>query len=101
IDLAIVWGPVAGYYAKRQRVPLELVAIPSGKGDLPFTFDISMGVKKGNDALFTRLEQILEKRKPEVTAILMEYGVPLVAKAGTARTRPPTLHSTLPPSTGR
>jgi mxaJ protein len=85
IDLAIVWGPLAGYYAKRQRVPLELVPIPSGKGDLPFTFDISMGVKKGNDALFARLERVLEKRKPEITGILMEYGVPLVAKAGTPR----------------
>jgi quinoprotein dehydrogenase-associated probable ABC transporter substrate-binding protein len=85
VDLAIVWGPVAGYYAKRQRVPLELVPIPSGTGDLPFTFDISMGVKKGNDALLARLEQILQKRKPEITGILMEYGVPLMAKAGTAR----------------
>ena len=85
VDLAIVWGPVAGYYAKRQRVPLELVPIPSGKGDLPFTFDISMGVKKGNDALFARLEEVLEKRKPEITRILMEYGVPLMAKAGTPR----------------
>ena len=85
VDLAIVWGPVAGYYAKRQRVPLELVPIPSGKGDLPFTFDISMGVKKGNDVLFARLEQVLEKRKPEITGILMEYGVPLAAKAATPR----------------
>jgi len=61
------------------------VPIPSGKGDLPFTFDISMGVKKGNDALYARVEQILEKRKPEITAILMEYGVPLVANVGTPR----------------
>ena len=36
IDVAIVWGPIAGYFAQRQRVPLELVPIPSGKGDLPF-----------------------------------------------------------------
>jgi len=86
VDLAIVWGPVAGYYAKRQRVPLELVPVPSGKGDLPFAFDISMGVKKGNDALFTRLEQVLDKRRPEILKILTEYGVPLAdGKAGSAR----------------
>ena len=78
VDLAIVWGPVAGYYAKRQRVPLELVPIPSGKGDLPFTFDISMGVKKGNDALYARVEQVLAKRRSEISRILMDYGVPLV-----------------------
>ena len=66
-------------------MPLELVPIPSGMGDLPFTFDISMGVKKGNDALFARLERILEKRQPEITGILMEYGVPLVTKVGSPR----------------
>ena len=86
IDVAIVWGPVAGYYAKRQRIPLELTPIPSGKGDLPFTFDISMGVKKDNKALYARVEQILDKRKPEITQILMDYGVPLVTtKAASAR----------------
>ena len=86
IDVAIVWGPLAGYYAKRQRVPLALVPVPSGKGDLPFAFDISMGVKKGNDALYAKVEQVLEKRKPEIRKILMDYGVPLVdAKAGAPR----------------
>ena len=86
VDLAIVWGPVAGYYAKRQRVPLEIVPVPSGKGDLPFTFDISMGVKKDNTALYARIEQILERRKPEITRILMDYGVPLVERrAGSPR----------------
>ena len=79
VDLAIVWGPVAGYYAKRQRVPLALVPIPSGKGDLPFTFDISMGVKKGNDALYARVEQVLAKRRPEITRILTDFGVPFMA----------------------
>jgi quinoprotein dehydrogenase-associated probable ABC transporter substrate-binding protein len=78
VDLALVWGPLAGYYAKRQRVPLELVPIPSGKGDLPFTFDISIGVKKGNDALYARVAQVLEKRRPDITRILTDYGVPLV-----------------------
>jgi mxaJ protein len=78
VDLAIVWGPVAGYYAKRQRVPMELVHIPSGKGDLPFAFDISMGVKRGNETLLAELQRILDKRRPEVTKILLDYGVPLV-----------------------
>jgi ABC-type amino acid transport substrate-binding protein len=78
LDLAIVWGPVAGYFAKQSRVPMELVRIPSGKGDLPFAFDISMGVKKGNQTLRAQLQQILDKRRPEITKILLDYGVPLV-----------------------
>ena len=80
IDIAIVWGPVAGYFAKRQRVPLELVPVPSGKGDLPFAFDISMGVKRGNDALRVRLQEVLDRRQAEITKILQDYGVPLVER---------------------
>ena len=78
VDLAIVWGPVAGYYAKRQRVPMALVRIPSGPGDLPFAFDISVGVKKGNEALRAQLQRILDTRRSEITKILVDYGVPLV-----------------------
>src|SRR4051812_23803067 len=84
IDIAIVWGPVAGYYAKRQAVPLELVPIPSGKGDLPFAFNISMGVKPGNDALHAQLERILEARHQAIMNILREYGVPIVETKVTA-----------------
>lgn len=80
VDLAIVWGPLAGYFAGRQRVPLELVPVPSGKGDLPFAFDISMGVKPGNEALRAKLEQVLDKRHAEITKILKDYGVPLVER---------------------
>ena len=85
IDLAIVWGPVAGYFAGRQRVGLELVPVPSGKGDLPFAFDITMGVKRGNEALRTRLQAVLDKRQAEITKILKDYGVPLLERTGKVR----------------
>ena len=78
IDLAVVWGPVAGYYATKQRTPLQLVPVPSKKGDLPFTFDIAMGVKRGNEPLRKQLQQVLDKRQTEITGILRKYGVPLV-----------------------
>ena len=47
IDVAIVWGPAAGYFVTQQKVPLAMVPVPSGKTDLPFAFNISMGVKPG------------------------------------------------------
>jgi mxaJ protein len=78
VNLAIVWGPIAGYFAARQRVPLELVPVPSGKGDLPFAFNISMGVKKGDEALKAKVENVRRERRADITAILKEYGVPLV-----------------------
>lgn len=86
VNIAIVWGPVAGYFVSRQRVPLALVPVPSGKGDLPFAFDISMGVKPGNDALKVRLEKVIDERHAEIAAILKEYGVPVLdRKANTTR----------------
>jgi len=80
IDVAIVWGPTAGYFVKRQRVPLAVVPVPSGKGDLPFEFNISMGVKPGNDALRVRLEEALDTKQAEIIQILTDYGVPLVER---------------------
>jgi mono/diheme cytochrome c family protein len=86
IDVALVWGPIAGYYAKRQAVPLALVPIPSRKGDLPFAFDISMGVKRGNDALHAQLERVLASRQADILGILEDYGVPVMGKAAAGAT---------------
>jgi len=78
IDAAIVWGPVAGYFVLHQHVPMTIVPIPSKKGDLPFAFDIAMGVKRGDDALFDRVAKALENRRTEISGILAQYGVPRV-----------------------
>jgi mxaJ protein len=79
IDVAIVWGPFAGYYAQRQKTPLEIVPVtPSiDPPSLSFTFDISMGVRKGDDAFKKRIEDILDRRRADIKSILEQYGVPL------------------------
>jgi quinoprotein dehydrogenase-associated probable ABC transporter substrate-binding protein len=80
VDIAIVWGPAAGYFVQRAKIPLEVVPVPSGKGDLPFAFDISMGVKPGNDSLRIQLEKVLDSKHAEITKILRDYAVPLVER---------------------
>ena len=80
IDLAIVWGPLAGYFARRQSVPLTLVPV-SPQIDvpfLPFVYDISMGVRRDNPALKADVEGVLVSKRAEVDAILEDYGVPIV-----------------------
>jgi mxaJ protein len=82
VDVAIVWGPLAGYFAARQKAPLELTPV-SPEIDLPylpFVFDISMGVRRGDDALREDLEQILARRRSEIESILDEYNVPRINK---------------------
>lgn len=78
VGVAIVWGPAAGYFVARQPVPLETVLIPSGKTDLPFAFNISMGVRPGDDALKAQVEKVLDSKQAEIGKILKEYGVPLL-----------------------
>jgi mxaJ protein len=82
VDVAIVWGPFAGYFARRLPVPLEIVPV-SPQIDLPFlpfVFDIAMGVRREDEALQQELDEILERRAPEIEALLDEYGVPLVGR---------------------
>jgi len=78
VGVAIVWGPAAGYFVVHQRVPLEMVPIPSGKTDLPFAFNMAMGVRPDDVALKARLETVLDKKQAEIRKILQDYGVPLI-----------------------
>jgi mxaJ protein len=78
--VAVAWGPLAGYFAKRQRTPLAVVPV-SPQIDLPFlpfVYDISMGVRRGDETFREQLDEILTRKRPEVEAILDEYGVPRV-----------------------
>ena len=77
IDVALPWGPQAGYFAKKLHAPLELVPLES-EPNVPLAFDISMGVKKGNQALKIELEKAIDRRQTEIRAILEDYGVPLM-----------------------
>jgi len=85
VDVAIVWGPAAGMFVKASKVPLVMVPVPSGPGDLPFEFDMSMGVKKGNDALFATLESVLEKKRAEILKILQDFNVPMVSRKANSK----------------
>jgi mxaJ protein len=81
IDVAIVWGPLAGYFAPRQDVPLKIVPV-SPQIDvpfLPFVYDISMGVRRGDAGLKADVEGVMMRRRADIDAILTEYGVPRVS----------------------
>jgi mxaJ protein len=78
IDVAIVWGPQAGFYARRAHAGLTLVPV-SPQIDLPylpFVFDISMGVRRGDTALQGELDGIIRRRRASLDSILAAYAVP-------------------------
>ena len=79
VDVAIAWGPLAGYFAGRSVAELAVVPIDeSAVGAWPFQFSISMGVRQRDQALKSRLDAALESKRAEIEALLHDYGVPLI-----------------------
>lgn len=80
IDVAIVWGPLGGYFARQQRIPLKLefVSPQIDQPFLPFVYDISMGVRRDDQELKDQLEKVIQKHRGDIDSLLNQYGVPRV-----------------------
>ena len=89
VDVAVVWGPLAGYFAPRASGPLQLAPVrPWLDGpQWPMVFDVSMGVRRADRDLKREVEAALARRAADIRAILAEYGVPLVDQ-GSVRADP-------------
>lgn len=82
VDVAVAWGPLAGYFARREPVPMEVTPV-SPQADsryVRFVYDIAMGVRRDDPALARRLDDVIARRHDEIRRVLIEYGVPLVEK---------------------
>lgn len=79
VDVAIAWGPMAGYFAKASSVPLSVTPINPvlTNAITPMSFAISMGVRRGNGELRQTLDAEIERHEPEIRRLLKSYGVPL------------------------
>lgn len=80
VDVAIAWGPLAGWVAQRSAQPLRITPV-SPQIDLPYmpyVFDIAMGVRRRDVALRDSLDAILVRRKATIDSLLAEFGVPIV-----------------------
>lgn len=75
-DLAIVWGPVAGWYAGRSPVPLTLAPTPAMDGDVTFTGGASFAVRRDDGRLREALDAALREEREGVSAILAAWRVP-------------------------
>jgi mxaJ protein len=77
IDVAIVWGPIAGYFAKRITSPrLTVVPLKSEPG-VQFDYQVAMGVRYGEREWKQQVEGLIQSKQAEIQAILQEFGVPL------------------------
>lgn len=80
VDVAIVWGPLGGYFATREPAPLRVTPMrePGDGPDVPFVFAVSMGLRPADSALARRVGAVLVRRRGEIQRILRQYGVPLL-----------------------
>ena len=81
VDVAFVWGPIAGYFAKTARTGMTVVPFEPAP-DIQFDFQIGMGVRFGEREWKERIERLLEANRPRIQAILAAYGVPQLDEDG-------------------
>jgi len=78
LDAAIVWGPIAGYYARRVKSPaLTVVPLKSERG-VQFDYQMAMGVRYGEREWKQQVESLIEANRAQIQAILAEFAVPQV-----------------------
>ncbi|MCG8488856.1 MAG: substrate-binding domain-containing protein [Chromatiales bacterium] len=78
IDIAVIWGPIAGYTAKNQEIPLTVVPLPAKIDNVPLAFNVSMGIRRREHNWKQQLNLELEKLAPEIEKILLDYQIPLL-----------------------
>jgi mxaJ protein len=88
VDTALVWGPLAGWAIRSQRLPLALTVVQPlvDRPMLPMVFDMALGVRHEDKELRQRLDAALVRQQPAVAALLAEYGVPTLPLAATVAT---------------
>lgn len=80
VDVAIVWGPLAGYFARVSQIPVALDPVRPEIDTVsrPFAFDIGMAVRRGDDRLAGELDAAVARRAADIRGVLTRYGVPVL-----------------------
>jgi quinoprotein dehydrogenase-associated probable ABC transporter substrate-binding protein len=81
IDAGVLWGPIAGYYAKNASVPLTIAPLLKEQG-VQMVFPISLGVRHSDQDWKRKLNQLLADNQPEINKLLASFGVPLLDQRG-------------------
>jgi quinoprotein dehydrogenase-associated probable ABC transporter substrate-binding protein len=78
IDVAVLWGPIAGYYARRADPPLTVVPLVKEKGGSRMVYRITMGVRPSDQDWKRELNELIRAHEKAIHQILLGFGVPLL-----------------------
>ncbi len=81
-DGAVLWGPIAGYYATRQDPPLKVIPLTEDTTGAQLEFRITMAVRRGEPQWKDTLNDFIDRHQDEINTILADYGVPLLDRRG-------------------
>jgi ABC-type amino acid transport substrate-binding protein len=87
IDVGILWGPMAGYYARQANPPLRVVPLLKESGGPQLAFRIAMGVRATDQNWKRQLNRLIAENQPDLNRLLLSFGVPLLDE----RDRPITI----------
>lgn len=85
IDVAIVWGPIAGYFAKRIKSKSLNVVLLNSEPGVQFDYQMAMGVRYGEPEWKRQVESLIQSKQTEIKAVLQEFGVPLLEESGVSQ----------------
>jgi quinoprotein dehydrogenase-associated probable ABC transporter substrate-binding protein len=78
IDVGILWGPMAGYYARTANPAIRVVPLMKESGGPQLAYRIAMGVRGSDQNWKRELSKLIQENQPEINKILIGYGVPLL-----------------------
>jgi quinoprotein dehydrogenase-associated probable ABC transporter substrate-binding protein len=88
IDVAFVWGPIAGYFARNTHAA-PIVAVPlASRPGMKLDFEIAMAVRHADKAFRQRIDQLIDANRGKIAAILDDYGVPQLDQQGRVMASP-------------
>ncbi len=93
IDAAILWGPMAGFYAKKANPPLHVTLLVKEKSGPQLVYRIGMGVRRADQNWKRLLNRLIQENQPEINKTLVEFGVPLLDENNQAITAETTTKS--------
>lgn len=81
IDIGLLWGPIAGFYAHKSNGALDVMPLADAAG-ARMSFRICFGVRHSDQEWKRELNQFLEANRGALNRILLDFGVPLIDEAG-------------------
>lgn len=78
IDVAVLWGPIAGYFAKNSKTSLKVVPLVKENGGPRLIYRVGMGVRHSDQDWKRLLNKVIDENETEIRSILLTYGIPLL-----------------------